>query len=718
MNTQLSGNEAGLVGYWDFNEGTGATAYDATSNGNNGTINGAVYSTDVPFQTNSIEELTWSVQIESTIGSSTDNDNYLGVSDGATYQYDVGLDQVEPPLPPGDYISTYFPHPEWSYPLGDNFALDAYPEETLDDSMQVWNFDVLTNQIGDVTLTFNFNDVPAFPVILEDEQIGIHWEINHGDTYTFESTSSRSINHFNIAIGDNTPPTSEWTYPNGLDIFQSDSLVTLTWNAADSYQLDSLYVSYSDDAGTNYTSIATLNTEQEYEWTFPSFYYEDDVFFKIIAEDHAGNTSEDVSNYATIISGDSLEVAVSAGWTLWGAPFDPYNSDMVDNLSDDLTDWVTYDYIDGGYTFDGVLILDEGYWLGTTTTGNVDVLGEIVTNPQEIDIAIGWNIVSNPLVVNVPKANLTFNDGTETKTWDEAVTAGWIIDQLYGWDGSSYTNEITFDYWKAYWIGATLDLTMHVENLPPADNVDTSREIFLVNITAETPNGEIDRTIEIGHYETATVNYDIGLDIPKAPLAPNSTLNLAIPHPEWNHILSDDFAVDIRPEVSGTEINTWNFAGITSEDVTLSWDFESLPDELNVDLYVGNQVIDMTTILSILVSLDEFTEFEVRSSFANTLTGEILPPLATKLYGNYPNPFNPSKTIKFDLHQSSDVIIEIYNVKGQKVKTLLRSDLEAGSHEIVWNGDNSNDKRTSSGIYFYKMKSGNYQEIRKMILMK
>ena len=717
MNSTLTGNENGLIAYWDFNEGEGNILHDKSPNGHDGTINGATWSTDVP-STLLLSDLTWSVQIESSIDSSTDNDNYLGVAEGATYQYDVGLDQVEPPLPPGDYISTYFPHPEWSYPLGDNFALDAYPEETLDDSMQVWNFDVLTNQIGDVTLTFNFTDVPAFPVILEDEQTGIHWEINNGNTYTFESVATRSLNHFNIAIGDITPPTAGWTYPNGLDIFQSDSLITLTWNTADNYQLDSVYVAYSNDGGTVYNEITTLTTEQDYEWTFPSWYYEDDIYFKVIAEDHAGNTAEDVSDYATIVSGDSLEISVDAGWSLWGAPFDPYDSDMIDNLSDDLTDWVTYDYVDGGYTFDGVLTIDKGYWLGTTTAGNVDVLGEIVTNPQEVDIASGWNIVSNPLVVNVPKTNLNFNDGTETKTWAEAVTAGWIIDQLYGWDGTSYTDETTFEYWKAYWIGATIDLTLYVENLAPTDNTEDSREIFIVDLTAETPNGEIDRTIGLGHYETATANYDIGLDIPKAPNSPNSTLSLAIPHPEWNHILGDDFAVDIRPEVTGNEINSWNLTGITSDDVTLSWDFESLPDELNVDLYIGEQIIDMTSVFSILVSVDDFSSLEIRASFTNTETGEILPPISTKLYGNYPNPFNPTTNIKFDLNETAKVQIDIFNIKGQRVNTLINSELDSGNHSVVWNGNDSSGKKVSSGIYFYKMKAGKYQETKKMILMK
>lgn len=90
----------------------------------------------------------------------------------------------------------------------------------------------------------------------------------------------------------------------------------------------------------------------------------------------------------------------------------------------------------------------------------------------------------------------------------------------------------------------------------------------------------------------------------------------------------------------------------------------------------------------------------------------------TALKGNYPNPFNPETSIAFDLAQDANVAIEIFNVKGQKVRTLINDRLNAGSHSIVWNGTDDNGKNVSSGIYFFNMKSGKYTSTRKMILMK
>ncbi|MBL7149962.1 MAG: T9SS type A sorting domain-containing protein [Candidatus Cloacimonetes bacterium] len=85
---------------------------------------------------------------------------------------------------------------------------------------------------------------------------------------------------------------------------------------------------------------------------------------------------------------------------------------------------------------------------------------------------------------------------------------------------------------------------------------------------------------------------------------------------------------------------------------------------------------------------------------------------------NYPNPFNPSTTILFDLPQDSKVKITIYNIKGQKVKTLVNEVLPAGEHSIVWNGRDSNGKQVGSGIYFYKLIAGDFQKVRKMLLLK
>ncbi|MDZ4182854.1 MAG: FlgD immunoglobulin-like domain containing protein, partial [Candidatus Cloacimonadaceae bacterium] len=89
-----------------------------------------------------------------------------------------------------------------------------------------------------------------------------------------------------------------------------------------------------------------------------------------------------------------------------------------------------------------------------------------------------------------------------------------------------------------------------------------------------------------------------------------------------------------------------------------------------------------------------------------------------RLLGNYPNPFNPSTSISFNLPQKSAVSLSIYNLKGQKVKSLVHAELPSGRHDIVWNGRDDNNRPVSSGIYMYRIQAGSWQDSRKMMLMK
>jgi fibronectin type 3 domain-containing protein len=93
-------------------------------------------------------------------------------------------------------------------------------------------------------------------------------------------------------------------------------------------------------------------------------------------------------------------------------------------------------------------------------------------------------------------------------------------------------------------------------------------------------------------------------------------------------------------------------------------------------------------------------------------------PAVTTLVGNYPNPFNPTTQIKFTLAKPGKVSLDIFNVKGEKIATLLNTSMTAASHTVVWNGTDNYNQKVSSGIYYYRLQTDNYSHIKKMILMK
>ena len=88
-------------------------------------------------------------------------------------------------------------------------------------------------------------------------------------------------------------------------------------------------------------------------------------------------------------------------------------------------------------------------------------------------------------------------------------------------------------------------------------------------------------------------------------------------------------------------------------------------------------------------------------------------PANFSLRQNYPNPFNPSTEISFSLSEASNVRLEVFNIMGRRVGTVVNRRLEAGNHTVIWDGN-----ATPSGVYFYRLQAGKYVERKRMLLLK
>ncbi|MCK4371595.1 MAG: T9SS type A sorting domain-containing protein, partial [candidate division Zixibacteria bacterium] len=93
-------------------------------------------------------------------------------------------------------------------------------------------------------------------------------------------------------------------------------------------------------------------------------------------------------------------------------------------------------------------------------------------------------------------------------------------------------------------------------------------------------------------------------------------------------------------------------------------------------------------------------------------------PGTAQLHQNYPNPFNPTTTISFSLSRTTDVSLTVYNALGQKVKQLACARLPAGIHACEWDGSSDGGGSVASGVYFYRLQTGETSHSRKMLLLK
>ncbi len=135
---------------------------------------------------------------------------------------------------------------------------------------------------------------------------------------------------------------------------------------------------------------------------------------------------------------------------------------------------------------------------------------------------------------------------------------------------------------------------------------------------------------------------------------------------------------------------------------------------------------DSTEVAFALVAGDSFDELTARAQRANELFAtptsvedtQAALPTDFELAQNYPNPFNPTTTISFTVPAAGDVTLTVYNALGQTVRQLAAGTLPAGTHTVEWDATNNSGDAVASGVYFYRLQSGDFSDSRKMVLLR
>ena len=119
---------------------------------------------------------------------------------------------------------------------------------------------------------------------------------------------------------------------------------------------------------------------------------------------------------------------------------------------------------------------------------------------------------------------------------------------------------------------------------------------------------------------------------------------------------------------------------------------------------------------TVKVTGDDRVVFVNRYEYLSTADEGI--PTEFALHDNYPNPFNPTTTFRFDVPEVSDVTLSIYNMLGQKVRTFNYQNTSAGYHSVKWNATNDYGDPVGAGVYLYQLRANQYVKTRKMVLLK
>ncbi len=168
----------------------------------------------------------------------------------------------------------------------------------------------------------------------------------------------------------------------------------------------------------------------------------------------------------------------------------------------------------------------------------------------------------------------------------------------------------------------------------------------------------------------------------------------------------------VKLSTTGTAIEDFDVLLLDETITYTSW----VEKDIDLSAYTGEtvyiafehcEVTDMFYLVLDDVSVENRNASDEESIATPTLTTS-----------SYPNPFNPETTISFNLPEKSQTSLEVFNIRGQKVTTLLNERIDAGQHQVVWHGTDQNGSPVSSGIYFYKLNTNGTSLVRKIALMK
>ena len=403
-------------------------------------------------------------------------------------------------------------------------------------------------------------------------------------------------------------------------------------------------------------------------------------------------------------------------WRLFSIPGKIDSNEVKPNGLEDGHTFYDWDPVEETWFKPDSIVIGKAYWFKhnydkSVIFSNKDTTGySVPLEPYEVHLHKGANMVGSPFPFPV-HAELSGGVHGPYK---------YGSDQKEGWADTT-----VFEPWAGYAVQSKTDSGKIIFH-PIQDTTIVARTTnagWRLNLDLVS-NSSFDRTSAIGRCGTCEENIDM-MDMPILPsLAQRIYISLNI-----NNDGQFDHSKDLR---SINETNgVWNMRvnrARAAETLILKGSYE---DERPNDLVLmivdvssrdvlknfPNEPIELSNMSS---KINDFKIVAGEEAYVLSMVNEILNSIPTEfsLGQNYPNPFNPVTKMDISLPLTGDVNLVIYNILGQKVRTLFSGELNYGYHTLQWNGLDDQGLRVSSGVYFSEFRSRNHRKTKKMLLLK
>ncbi len=476
----------------------------------------------------------------------------------------------------------------------------------------------------------------------------------------------------------------------------------------------------------------------------PYGYNDTAISYEIYSEFASDFASVNEYTYGTVIemlayysSGTTRDYLHSTGTYCWtpevgGSDFWPSQSEIIPVASENLYGMKYLSWVGGGYVdFMNYKILGKGY-VNRNDTLQLQItvknrgLSQEVSDASVTVIPLYQNIAPNSLSYSFSSAPIQPRESSNTSSALKFILTS----------QASYMDEMKFGiYVSQHGVltsSDTIKINVGKPNIMFFDNAENG-----ISHWTQAGNGIQWDTTFIDPYDGnknfADSRYGNAKDNTNNSFTLNDTLDLTgalNPRIEFAAKWANEENFDYtRIQVSTNFGTTWTSqTGRYTRTISGQPSFADIRhwvnEQINLNQYIGQKIkirFNLVTDAGIPGDGFYFDNFRV-VDYSDTLTGitsnGTLVPDEFKLYQNFPNPFNPVTKIKFDIpydvkRQTSNVKIIIYDIGGKEIATLVNKQQNAGSYSVEFNGANY-----PSGIYYYKLVSGDFSEVRKMILLK
>ena len=399
----------------------------------------------------------------------------------------------------------------------------------------------------------------------------------------------------------------------------------------------------------------------------------------------------------------TVTIPLERGWNLISFP-----GELVHPSPQSILGGSVIQILDGYSIVPAAPVLGEGYWVLSIAPINLEVVLKPATKYTRA-VKRGWNLIGSVI-------------------YDVSMPEGVI--QLASWNAKTqeYESPTTILPTVGYWAFVLEDRDITVSTSPPsppaAPSATSLETLWTLPLTLTDTKG-VRTTLEMGIATQATSGYDQNLDRFVPPPAPNSQNALSA-----GFLFEQDSDLSLRyaqgqalqrSVITMTEDGEarWSLrvSSLDSETI-LHWDAGKISPEWSLQLVDGNRRVDMSKATTYRIS-QGVREIQL----VLRRKPQEIKPSESMLLQNFPNPFNPETWIPYQLADSTEVSLTIYDVHGRTIRQLNLGHKVAGIYTdrgkaAYWNGRNDFGERVSSGLYFYRLKAGNFSAMRRMVIVK